>query len=89
MPKEFRRKLDPKSEKCVFLGYGESGEMGYRLWDLESHKIICSHDVVFSEKKMQKKPRRDGVIRRVAFRVSIHLHMMVEGKLSKYLMWMK
>ena len=31
IPKEFRDKLAPKSKKCIFLGYGESGEMGFRL----------------------------------------------------------
>ena len=33
--KEFQDKLAPNSKKCVFLGYGEPGEMGYRLWDPE------------------------------------------------------
>ncbi|MCO5587475.1 hypothetical protein L7F22_041424 [Adiantum nelumboides] len=32
IPKEFRNKLAPKSKKCIFLGYGEPGEMGFRLW---------------------------------------------------------
>lgn len=52
VPKELRKKLDLKSKKCIFMGYGTSGEMGYCLWDLESHKIIKSHDVIFNEKKM-------------------------------------
>ena len=29
IPKEFWNKLEPKSRKCIFLGYGESREMGY------------------------------------------------------------
>ena len=33
VPKDKRSKLYPKSIKCIFLGYGDSGEMGYRLWD--------------------------------------------------------
>ncbi|MCO5594015.1 hypothetical protein L7F22_048034 [Adiantum nelumboides] len=31
IPKEFRNKLEPKSKTCIFLDYGESGEMGYIL----------------------------------------------------------
>ncbi|MCO5609644.1 hypothetical protein L7F22_063874 [Adiantum nelumboides] len=31
VPKEQRDKLDPKSRKCIFVGYGNSGEMGYKL----------------------------------------------------------
>ena len=56
IPKEFRNNLAPKSKKCIFLGYGESGEMGFRLWDLEARKIIRSHDMFFNEEKMHKKP---------------------------------
>ena len=35
VPREKCSKLEPKSRKCIFMGYGESGKMGYRLWDLE------------------------------------------------------
>ena len=28
--------------------------MGYRLWDVDNHKIIRSRDVVFNEKSMYK-----------------------------------
>jgi hypothetical protein len=30
-----RTKLDEKSNKCVFVGYGID-EFGYRLWDFEN-----------------------------------------------------
>ena len=54
VPREKRSKLEPKSRKCIFMGYGESGEMGYRLWDPEARKIVRSSDVIFNEKKMHK-----------------------------------
>ena len=33
LPKNDRRKLEPRSKKCIFLGYGLDGEIRYRLWD--------------------------------------------------------
>ena len=35
---ENRTKLEAKSKKCVFVGYGIN-EFGYRLWDFENYKI--------------------------------------------------
>ena len=67
VPKEFRNKLEPKSKKCIFLGYGDFGEMGYRLWDPESRKIIRSNDVHFNEAKYHSKPDKVEEIRRVVF----------------------
>ncbi|GJY24182.1 putative RNA-directed DNA polymerase [Tanacetum coccineum] len=43
-----RDKLDAKSAKCTFIGYG-SDEMGYRFWDSKSHKVVRSRDVTFNE----------------------------------------
>ena len=48
-----RSKLDPKSHKCSFLGYGED-DFGYRLWDDQNRKIVRSRDVIFNEKLMYK-----------------------------------
>lgn len=44
---------NPTSRKCIFIGYGDSGE----LWDLEARKIVRIHDV-FNEAKMHKKPEK-------------------------------
>ena len=43
-------KLEPRSTRCVFLGYQE-GTKGYRLWDRDSGgvRIIVSRDVIFNE----------------------------------------
>ena len=48
-----RSKLDAKSNKCVFVGYG-GDEFGCRFWDYENQKIIRSRDVIFNENVMYK-----------------------------------
>jgi hypothetical protein len=51
--KENRTKIEEKSKKCTFIGYGVNN-FGYHLWDYENHKIIRSRDVVFNENFMYK-----------------------------------
>ena len=51
--KENRTKLEAKSKKCTFIGYGVN-DFGYRLYDYENHKIIRSRDVIFNEKVLYK-----------------------------------
>ncbi|MCO5555187.1 hypothetical protein L7F22_008730 [Adiantum nelumboides] len=63
--------LEPKSSKCIFLGYGEDGEMGYRLWDPALRKIIHSNDVIFNENCMHKQPTKVEEVRRVVFREDV------------------
>ena len=36
---ENRTKLEAKSKKCIFVGYGID-EFGYRLWDFENLEIV-------------------------------------------------
>ncbi|MCO5600651.1 hypothetical protein L7F22_054766 [Adiantum nelumboides] len=74
VPKEQRNKLDPKSRKCIFVGYGDSGKMGYRLWNPESHKLVRSNDVVFSESTMYKPPVKTVEIWRVIFEEDGHVY---------------
>jgi hypothetical protein len=50
VPKENRRNLDNKVEKCIFNGY-KDGVKGYKLWNPETKKTIYSWDVVFREVK--------------------------------------
>ena len=49
---ELRSKLDAKSIKGIFMGYGDTCEMGYKVWLPSLKKIIHSCDVVFNERKL-------------------------------------
>lgn len=46
VPKERRRKLDPKAEKCIFVGYDENVK-GFRVWNPATSKIQIVRDVKF------------------------------------------
>ena len=48
-----RSKLDPKSKKLSFIGYG-GDEYEYRFWDYDARKVVRSHDVVFHEDAVYK-----------------------------------
>ena len=48
--KEKRAKLEPKTQSCIFLRYGDD-EFGYRPWDLAEKKVPRSKDIVFMEEK--------------------------------------
>ena len=50
VPKENRRKMDNKVEKCFFMGY-KDGVKGYNLWNPKTKSIVYSWDVVFREVK--------------------------------------
>jgi hypothetical protein len=51
--KENRTKLEEKSKKRTFIGYGVN-DFGYRLWVYENHKIIRIRDSIFNENIMHK-----------------------------------
>ncbi len=48
IPKEKRQKLEPKSTKCIFIGYADPCK-GYRMYDPSTKKVILSRDVKFCE----------------------------------------
>ena len=50
VPKDDRKKMDPKAIKGIFIGYDRVRENGYRVYDIESHRVIVSRDVEFYEK---------------------------------------
>ena len=51
VPKHERTKLDPKSKRYIFVGYGD-GTKGFRLWDPTTRKIIINRDVRFNESSL-------------------------------------
>ncbi|BES98092.1 Hydra magnipapillata [Nesidiocoris tenuis] len=51
VPKERRRKLDPKAESLIFVGYSDCSK-AYRLFDPRNGSIKISRDVVFLEEKL-------------------------------------
>jgi len=51
--KEDRIKLDAKSKKITFIGYGVNG-FGYRFYHYGKQKIIRSRDVILNEKVLYK-----------------------------------
>eukprot|EP00253_Pinus_taeda_P009252 PITA_09252 len=51
--KENRTKLEAKSKKFTFIGYGVNN-FGYHFYDYEKHKITRSRNVIFNEKVLYK-----------------------------------
>jgi hypothetical protein len=48
VPSELRKKLDDRSEKCIFTGYNETYK-AYRLYNPITKKLTLSRDVQFLE----------------------------------------
>jgi len=48
IPSTTRNKLQPRSTPCVFLGYLHNYR-GYKCYELSSHKVIISRNVLFEE----------------------------------------
>ena len=48
IPLKQRKKLDSKTEKCIFLGYSTHSK-AYRLYSLQRQSIIVRRDVTFNE----------------------------------------
>jgi hypothetical protein len=55
IPNEKRKALQPKSEKCIFVGYSEDVK-GYRLLQTHCNEIIIRRDVKFDENILACKP---------------------------------
>ncbi len=49
LPKKNVRKLAPRSNQGMFIGYSAQSK-GYKIWDPALHKIVVSRDVTFDER---------------------------------------
>jgi len=56
-----RKKLDPISRKCIFLGYYDSVK-GYLLQDSNACKVLINRDVVFAKDELQSEERNDNTV---------------------------
>jgi pectate lyase len=50
VPEDMRKKLDERSEKCVFVGYNEDSKE-YRLYNQITKKYVINRDVEFKEEE--------------------------------------
>ena len=50
VPEEMKRKLDDRSQKCIFVWYSEESK-AYRLYNPITKKYVINRDVVFKEEE--------------------------------------
>ena len=62
VPKDERSKLDSKTKRSIFLGYGQ-GVKGYRLYDNVKKRIFYSRDVIFNEIKTSNQDDDKNVVK--------------------------
>ncbi|KAH9701426.1 hypothetical protein KPL71_024990 [Citrus sinensis] len=67
-----RTKLDPKSRRCIFLGYAD-GVKGYHLWDPTAHKIVINRDVIFIEDQLQMRDEDDSRVKEKSETIPIYV----------------
>ena len=57
IPKDERKKLDPKAKQAIHMGYGTETK-GYRLFDPKTKKVFYSRDVIFDESRFTQSPTK-------------------------------
>ena len=60
VPDELRKKLDPKAEKCIFVGYSLQ-QKGYICYNPVMHELRVSRDVVFDELRSWYSDANDAI----------------------------
>lgn len=59
------KKLNERSEKCIFIGYALTG---YKLWDKENWKIKIARDVKFKEETQDEVKKQEKEIQQIYFK---------------------
>lgn len=59
--KDTRTKLDPRSRKCIFVGYSEESK-AYKVYDPSRKQVIISKDVVFEETSLPAAPEIQAIL---------------------------
>ena len=60
VPDELHTKLDPKAEKCIFIGYSLE-QKGYMCYNPVAQKLWVSRDVVFDELRSWYSDANDAI----------------------------
>jgi hypothetical protein len=45
MPKEYWKKLNSKTYKCIFFSYCNTSK-AYWLWNMKTHKVVISNNII-------------------------------------------
>lgn len=59
IPAEKRKKMEPKSSKCIMLGYASNNS--YRLWDLEQRKLVIGRNIIFDEQSIFNRTKAENI----------------------------
>lgn len=59
IPAEKRKKMEPKSSKCIMFGYASNN--AYRLWDIEQRKLVIGRNVIFDEQSIFNRTKAENI----------------------------
>ena len=79
VPKDERKKLDSKTKKSIFLGYGD-GIKGYRLYDNNKKKVFYSRDVQFHGIPDEPEDKEPDELKASSIEIELQPHEDNEGQ---------